>query len=67
MCHADFIANLKSDIEFDFTLICKRSSTLIPNTQKGDELLHLLVLNILPYLAFSENAEEDTGHSAAVV
>lgn len=67
MCHADFIADLKSDTEFDFILICKRSSTLILNIQKGDELLHLLVLTILPYLAFSENAEEDTGHSAAVV
>ena len=67
MCHADFIADLESDTEFDFILICKRSSTLILNTQKGDELLHLLVLTILPYLAFSENAEEDTGHSAAVV
>lgn len=67
MCHADFIADLKSDTEFDFTLICKRSSTLTPNTQKEDELLHLLLLNKLPYLAFSENADEDTGHSAAEV
>lgn len=61
-CHADFIANSMYDTEFDFTLICQRSSPLISSTQKRDEPLHHLVVAILvlPYVAFYENGEEDT-------